>query len=185
MTGELGVDVLSNLVWLQRMSAIGVAEMGICEDERKRMKKVELERRVQEVGRMRWEEQLQRDERTRRYHVCTRERRDEVRVVCGWTGWGRSEVDDERLYLLEIEDINKEKLELQIVTVPKQRHFNPINLNLEPGATGIPSTITTSQSEPQQFKVPCYQNSLAHDAPILRYLSDPYSKTLAVSTKNE
>jgi hypothetical protein len=35
-----------------------------------------------------------------------------------------------RLYLLEIEDINKEKLERQIVTVPKQRHFNPINLNL-------------------------------------------------------
>ncbi|ELT88173.1 hypothetical protein CAPTEDRAFT_228854 [Capitella teleta] len=34
-----------------------------------------------------------------------------------------------RLYLLEIEDINKEKLERQIVTVPKQRHFNPINLN--------------------------------------------------------
>ncbi|ELU07638.1 hypothetical protein CAPTEDRAFT_211679 [Capitella teleta] len=41
--------------------------MGICEDERKRMRKVELERRVQEVGRMRWEEQLQRNERTRRY----------------------------------------------------------------------------------------------------------------------
>ncbi|ELU01510.1 hypothetical protein CAPTEDRAFT_197930 [Capitella teleta] len=40
---------------------------GICEDERKRMRKVELERRVQEVGRMRWEEQLQRNERTRRY----------------------------------------------------------------------------------------------------------------------
>ncbi|ELT98847.1 hypothetical protein CAPTEDRAFT_193251 [Capitella teleta] len=67
MTEELGVDVLSNLVWLRRMSAIGVAEMGICEDERKRMRKVELERRVQEVGRMRWEEQLQRNERTRRY----------------------------------------------------------------------------------------------------------------------
>ncbi|ELU08790.1 hypothetical protein CAPTEDRAFT_193247, partial [Capitella teleta] len=67
MTEELGVDVLSNLVWLRRMSAIGVAEMGICEDERKRMRKVELERRVQEVGRMRWEEQLQRYERTRRY----------------------------------------------------------------------------------------------------------------------
>ncbi|ELU03198.1 hypothetical protein CAPTEDRAFT_195595 [Capitella teleta] len=30
----------------------------------------------------------------------------------------------------EIEDINKEKLERQIVTVLKQRHFNPINLNL-------------------------------------------------------
>ncbi|ELU18766.1 hypothetical protein CAPTEDRAFT_218496 [Capitella teleta] len=30
----------------------------------------------------------------------------------------------------QIEDINKEKLERQIVTVPKQRHFNPINLNL-------------------------------------------------------
>ncbi|ELU09754.1 hypothetical protein CAPTEDRAFT_206950 [Capitella teleta] len=30
----------------------------------------------------------------------------------------------------EIEDINKEKLERQIVTVPKQGHFNPINLNL-------------------------------------------------------
>ncbi|ELU04289.1 hypothetical protein CAPTEDRAFT_210961 [Capitella teleta] len=67
MTEELGVDVLSNLVWLRRMSAIGVAEMGICEDERKRMRKVELERRVQEVGRIRWEEQLQRNERTRRY----------------------------------------------------------------------------------------------------------------------
>ncbi|ELT95855.1 hypothetical protein CAPTEDRAFT_206649 [Capitella teleta] len=67
MTEELGVDVLSSLVWLQRMSAFGVAEMGICEDERKRMRKVELERRVQEVGRMRWEEQLQMNERTRRY----------------------------------------------------------------------------------------------------------------------
>ncbi|ELT93750.1 hypothetical protein CAPTEDRAFT_212249 [Capitella teleta] len=67
MMEELGVDVLSNLVWLRRMSAIGVAEMGICEDERKRMRKVELERRVQKVGRMRWEEQLQRNERTRRY----------------------------------------------------------------------------------------------------------------------
>ncbi|ELU12139.1 hypothetical protein CAPTEDRAFT_202238, partial [Capitella teleta] len=67
MTEELGVDVLSNLVWLRRMSAIGVAEMGICEDERKRMRKVELERRVQEVGSLRWEEQLQRNESTRRY----------------------------------------------------------------------------------------------------------------------
>ncbi|ELT89047.1 hypothetical protein CAPTEDRAFT_205910 [Capitella teleta] len=67
MMEKLGVDVSSNLVWLRRMSAIGVAEMGICEDERKRMMKVELERRVQEVGRMRWEEQLQRNERTRRY----------------------------------------------------------------------------------------------------------------------
>ncbi|ELU06801.1 hypothetical protein CAPTEDRAFT_194443 [Capitella teleta] len=34
--------------------------------------------------------------------------------------------------ICEIEDINKEKLERQIVTVPKQRHFNPINLNLNP-----------------------------------------------------
>ncbi|ELU05939.1 hypothetical protein CAPTEDRAFT_185937 [Capitella teleta] len=51
MTEELGVDVLSNLVWLRRMSAIGVAEMGICEDERKRMSKVELERRIKEVER--------------------------------------------------------------------------------------------------------------------------------------
>ncbi|ELT92425.1 hypothetical protein CAPTEDRAFT_187054 [Capitella teleta] len=67
MTEELGVNVLSNLVRLRRMSAIGVAEMGICEDERKRMRKVELERRIQEVGRMRWEEQLQRNEWTRRY----------------------------------------------------------------------------------------------------------------------
>ncbi|ELU11726.1 hypothetical protein CAPTEDRAFT_198596 [Capitella teleta] len=67
MTEELGVDVLLNLVWLRRMSAIGVAEMEICEDERKRMRKVELERRVQEVGRIRWEEQLQRNERPRRY----------------------------------------------------------------------------------------------------------------------
>ncbi|ELU11532.1 hypothetical protein CAPTEDRAFT_215342 [Capitella teleta] len=49
------------------MSAIGVAEMRICDDERKRMRKVELERRVQEVGRMRLEDQLQRNERTRRY----------------------------------------------------------------------------------------------------------------------
>ncbi|ELU04660.1 hypothetical protein CAPTEDRAFT_198113 [Capitella teleta] len=67
MTEELGVDVLLNLVLLRRMSAIGVAEMGICEDEREGIRKVELERRVQEVGRMRWEEQLQRNERTRRY----------------------------------------------------------------------------------------------------------------------
>ncbi|ELU07398.1 hypothetical protein CAPTEDRAFT_199065 [Capitella teleta] len=33
--------------------------------------------------------------------------------------------------LAEIEDINKEKIERQIVTVPKQRNFNPINLNLD------------------------------------------------------
>lgn len=56
------------------------------------MREVELERRVQEVGRLRWEEQLQRNDE----EVCTRERRDEVRAVCGWTRRGRSEVDDER-----------------------------------------------------------------------------------------
>ncbi|ELU12759.1 hypothetical protein CAPTEDRAFT_192582 [Capitella teleta] len=37
--------------------------------------------------------------------------------------------EQKRLYILEIEDVNKEKLERQIVTMPKQRHFNPINLN--------------------------------------------------------
>ncbi|ELU11715.1 hypothetical protein CAPTEDRAFT_223095 [Capitella teleta] len=39
-------------------------------------------------------------------------------------------VEEDWIHLLEIEDILKEKLERQIVTVPKQRHFNPINLNL-------------------------------------------------------
>ncbi|ELT95607.1 hypothetical protein CAPTEDRAFT_210535 [Capitella teleta] len=84
MTEELGVDVLSNLVWLRRMSVIGVAEMGICEDERKRMKKVELERRVQEVGRMRWEEQLQRNERTgmRRYLYAAADMAQSKGCIC-------------------------------------------------------------------------------------------------------
>ncbi|ELT95912.1 hypothetical protein CAPTEDRAFT_213209, partial [Capitella teleta] len=92
MTEELGVDVLSNLVWLRRMSAIGVAEMGICEDERKRMRKVELERRVQEVGRMRWEEQLQRNERTRRYAQEKGEMKLE-QYADGQEGAGSSEVE--------------------------------------------------------------------------------------------
>ncbi|ELT97600.1 hypothetical protein CAPTEDRAFT_205878 [Capitella teleta] len=43
-----------------------------------------------------------------------------------WSKIKRGKAMDES----EIEDINKEKLERQIVTVPKQRHFNPINLNL-------------------------------------------------------
>ncbi|ELU15661.1 hypothetical protein CAPTEDRAFT_187138 [Capitella teleta] len=90
MTEELGVDVLSNLAWLRRMSAIGVAEMGICEDDRKRMRKVELERKAQEVGRLRWEEQLQRNERTRRY---AQEK--------GWARGDRSEVDNESLDVLK------------------------------------------------------------------------------------
>ncbi|ELT92324.1 hypothetical protein CAPTEDRAFT_210787 [Capitella teleta] len=171
--------------------------MGICEDERKRMRKVELERRVQEVGRMSWEQQLQRNERTRRYaqekgemkleqyadgqdgagvrlmmrggclpvrmNECVRWKygEDERRCTCGeeeterhvlfecvlyerlreeWLRRWREERGEEDLvegvlglYLLEIEDINKEKLERQIVTVPKQRHFNPINLNLKLG----------------------------------------------------
>ncbi|ELU09730.1 hypothetical protein CAPTEDRAFT_206922 [Capitella teleta] len=97
--------------------------MGICEDERKRMRKVELERRVQEVGRMRWEEQLQRNERTRRYAQEKGEMKLE-QYADGQDGAGV------RLMMREIEDINKEKLERQIVTVPKQRHFNLINLNL-------------------------------------------------------
>lgn len=67
MAEENNFEEITNLIWLRRLSNIGMEQLGLSEKWMEELGKGKVKGKIEERGRKKWEGSLQRNERTREY----------------------------------------------------------------------------------------------------------------------